>query len=89
LLSAFPSCGCDACDETLEDERQRFLELVENVVAGRFRESIEIPMFGDARIHWGTRSTGSAGWTTLDRQRARELVRTGPRSITWQAWPRR
>jgi hypothetical protein len=73
----------------LEDERERFLELVEHVVAGRFRESIEIPARGDARLQWGVQATAGDGWTILDRQRARELVGTGPSSFAWQAWPHR
>jgi uncharacterized protein DUF6226 len=91
LLEVFPACGCDACEETLEGEAERFLELVENVVAGRFHEAIEIPAQGDARLHWSTGSPAAAGggWTMLDRQRARELVGTGPSAFAWQAWPHR
>jgi Family of unknown function (DUF6226) len=37
---AFPSCGCDACGETADDECNRLTSLAENLIAGRFREVI-------------------------------------------------
>ena len=37
---SFPTCGCDACDETAEGERERLENLVEAVTAGRFREAL-------------------------------------------------
>ena len=40
----FPSCGCDACDESAESEIERLNEMVDDVVAGRFRESIRRPL---------------------------------------------
>jgi hypothetical protein len=46
---AFPGCGCDACDETIEEEAERLRWLIENVTEGRFREAIWIPNFGSAR----------------------------------------
>jgi len=85
FLEPFPSCGCDACDETLEEESERFLAMLDDVVAGRFRESIEMATRGDARFEW---SLGAGtGWTRIDRQRAHELVGTGPSSFPWGAWP--
>jgi Family of unknown function (DUF6226) len=91
LLEAFPSCGCDACDETLEGEEERFLELVENVVAGRFHESITIPLLRAPSHQWLLWSPKSrrAGRRQLTRKRARELVARGPRSFQWTPWPSR
>ena len=43
---AFPSCGCDACDETADDEATRLAKMVDNVTAGRFREAIGLPLIG-------------------------------------------
>jgi hypothetical protein len=88
FLNAFPSCGCDACDEALEDESQRFGELIENVVAGRFSEAVKIPVLGAARLQWAFSAAGN-GWQRIERKRARELVGQGPTSFTWQPWSKR
>jgi len=39
---AFPTCGCDACDETAESETQRLTSLIDDMTAGRFREAIRV-----------------------------------------------
>ena len=88
LVNSFPTCGCDACAEDLEGERERFLELIENVVAGRFRESITIPWLGAAREEWELWSSSSrrgGGWQ-IKRAHARQLVGGGPRSFEWSPW---
>ena len=88
LVNSFPTCGCDACAEDLEGERERFLELIENVVAGRFRESITIPWLGAAREEWELWSSSSrrgGGWQ-IKRAHARQLVGGGPRSFAWNPW---
>ena len=41
-LEPFPSCGCDARDESAEGESERLGEMFDDVTAGRFREAIEI-----------------------------------------------
>jgi hypothetical protein len=41
-MVAFPTCGCDACDETAESEIKRLSSLIDNVTAGRYRESLRI-----------------------------------------------
>ena len=40
LTDWFPSCGCDACDEMPDEEFERLTEFLNDVVAGRFRESL-------------------------------------------------
>lgn len=40
VIDVFPSCGCDACDEMPEEELERLTELLDSVVAGRFREAM-------------------------------------------------
>ena len=52
LTDWFPSCGCDACDEMPEDEFERFTELLSDVVAHRFRESLYLEPTGDAWRSW-------------------------------------
>lgn len=96
LVTPFPSCGCDACDETAEGQEQRLTELIDNVVNGRFRESIRIPFLGSARQEFALGPANPAnpanpawGWSSIDRSRARALVGKGNRSFDWQPWPRR
>ncbi|MFY9527498.1 MAG: DUF6226 family protein [Candidatus Acidiferrales bacterium] len=47
-MTAFPTCGCDACDEAAESETERLRSLIDNLTAGRFREAIRIPADGAA-----------------------------------------
>jgi uncharacterized protein DUF6226 len=89
-VHALPACGCDACAETLEGESQKFLELIDDVVAGRFRESISIPWIRSSAQRWETWSTNrrQGGGRLLTRKRARELVESGARSYEWSPWLR-
>jgi len=92
LVDSFPACGCDACAEDLEGEHKRFLELIDSVVGGRFRESIAIPWLGAARQKWELWSSNTrrgGGWRRIERARAREFVGEGPRSFDWKPWPSR
>ena len=43
----FPDCACDACDETGEGETERLASKIEDVIAGRFREEIVLPVDGE------------------------------------------
>lgn len=89
---SFPSCGCDACDETAEREIERLEQAVEDVVAGRFRESIRLPVVGAAwQSHelWSGKSR-SAGRGRIGRSQARSLLAGGDRSAyEWAPWTRR
>ena len=86
----FPECGCDACGSTAEREVQRLTEVIEDVVSGRFRESIRIPLWGDAVDTWElwspTHRTG--GGVRIARSRARALVGRSRRTY-WSPWPLR
>lgn len=93
----FPSCGCDACSETADGEALRLREMVDNVVAGRFREvisvpRISVPLIGDGWQEWelwshqGRRRSRSR----IKGKRARAMVASvGRPSIQWAAWARR
>ncbi|MBC7788885.1 MAG: hypothetical protein H7Z74_02970 [Anaerolineae bacterium] len=85
---SFPSCGCDACDETAGSEGDRLDRLLADVVAGRFREELTIPWFGDASLRWamGDRLTHSEGRGAMPRDRARALRGSGPSRVEWQPW---
>lgn len=91
LMLAFPECGCDACDATAEGELQRLNEVLDDVVEGRFRESIRIPLFGAAHHEWELKSSTHrrGGWVRLARSRARALVTGRRRTFEWVAWPLR
>jgi hypothetical protein len=76
-----PPCGCDACDEALEDLVDEFSE-VRRVVTGGFGEWV--------------RREGSTWWlglqdgaSSLDRAERRALGITEPVEIAWQPWSRR
>jgi hypothetical protein len=91
---AFPDCGCDACAATAEREGERLEELVGDVVAGRFREKLHIPLFGSASVHWSFGDIARAGHLSeggqnMSRDQARILNTGGPTRIHWQPWPRR
>ena len=88
----FPTCGCDACDETAESETERLRSLVDNMTAGRFREAIRVRADGTA---WKESEFWSTGGRCpeelrLDQTRMRTLVDEGDRSsYEWGPWPRR
>ena len=91
----FPSCGCDACDESAESEIERLNEMVDDVVAGRFREAIRRPLISFRGTGWReTRFWSSDGRRTnrsrVDGLRSREM--TGGRrrlDLNWKPWRRR
>ncbi len=91
---AFPNCGCDACAATALREGEQLEQLLGDVVAGRFREELQIPLFGRANVHWSFGDMTRAGHLSeggqgLSRDQARILHTGGPRRMHWQPWPRR
>ena len=91
-VTAFPTCGCDACDEAVESETERLKSLIDNLTAGRFREAIQIPADGAASQESELWSVGErhARQSQLDRVRARQLVAATDRSsYDWRPWPKR
>ena len=91
-MTAFPSCGCDACDETVEGEAERLKCLIDNLTAGRYREAIRIRLDG---VAWQESEFWSADGrysqeSPLDPARAVQLVaRTDQSSHDWGPWRRR
>ncbi len=89
----FPSCGCDACDESAEGEIERLNEMVDDVTAGRFREAIQCPMISSSGAGWretkfwspdGIRSRGRS---RVDGLRAREMSGGLRRlDLDWKPW---
>jgi hypothetical protein len=79
---SFPSCGCDACDEDVEQQIERLEQLLDAVVAGRFLEAEAelgagepVPVLYEYSGDWGTVGGG------------RQLDVAGPsRWAAWAAW---
>jgi len=80
----FPSCGCDACDEDVDDVADRLRGFIDDVVHGRLQEELSGGIRGgQLRVQRPT----SSGTTSLTRARVRELG--SPGRSAWAAWPPR
>lgn len=84
-----PFCGCDACDETVEECENELIGMTEALTSGRFREWIELPPIGAGRYHHDIGT--SRGWSRLERVDAKAWIeRAGGRGrFDYTAWPRR
>lgn len=93
LAESFPGCGCDACAETADEEGERLREMLRDVVAGRFRESLSLPLFGPPRLEWTLGDPSAValrgGGRVLGDAEARVLRRDGAGEMRWQPWPTR
>ncbi|WP_163631080.1 DUF6226 family protein [Microbacterium sp. B35-04] len=89
----YPVCGCDACDSNWEGEADDLERQVLAVVAGRYRETIELrepdPWIGYAFTYPdGARSGGSREpGISPERLRAAKSI-LGRLSAEWSPWPR-
>lgn len=82
-----PTCGCDACDETVQSAADRLERLVLGVAAGLFAESV-----AHHDVTW--RLTEPDGWTSgttpvsaAESARVRRLLDAA--GGTWRPWPAR
>lgn len=79
---AFPSCGCDACDEQPTEVIKQMLDLVESVVVGQLEEEL---------TRRRLRSTLSGPWGSSSREtplRPGEWRTLGrPGIYRWPPWP--
>ena len=90
LTDSFPSCGCDACDESAEGEMARLGEMIDSVAEGKFRETIRVGLTGRASLQWelSLGSSHRAGGGEI--QHSENLPGRGrKRTIKWQPWQRR
>jgi hypothetical protein len=90
-IDAFPSCGCDACDETADGEAARLTQMVDDVTGGRFREAICVPLEGDAWQEAEFRSPcgRSSSRTAVDGSHARQMLAGSDcLRFDWKPWPR-
>ncbi len=99
----YPSCGCDACDETADSEIERLNDMIHNVTRGRFREAIAEKWWARAnwapnnpRIYENLPSTSSFGWssrlpteTTIRGTKIPWPSRKKVQEFNWQPWPLR
>ena len=81
---AFPNCGCDACDEDVEEQIESLEQLLDAVLAGRFLEGEGVigsdengEIVGGIHAYFG--EWGSSG------QGVRSLMED-PRLTPWPAW---
>ena len=85
----FPSCGCDACDEMPDGEFERFTELLNDVVAGRFREPMYLQPGGDGWSRWELWSAGHrrSNGTRLSRDKAPQVLNGEEKiALVWMPW---
>jgi hypothetical protein len=92
-VDAFPTCGCDACDEDADDQMERLAWLVDQVTAGRFREAVVLPRIGAARAHvelWSPEGSRQGSESRLERTEARRRLSAAHQAaFDWEAWPAR
>ena len=94
-IEPFPSCGCDACDESAKDEIERLTKMIDDVTAGRFREAIQRPLISFMGSGWRETEFWSPvrrqrGKSRVDGRRAREMSGGRRRlDLDWKPWPRR
>lgn len=89
-FEAFPACGCDACNEDVEDQLPGLASTIEAVVNGGFTESLE--RRGLLRTPWEITETTTAGSrhrseSRIDGARRRDLCRCYHH--IYAPWPRR
>lgn len=90
-LQAFPSCGCDACDEHPDDVIRELDDRVTALVQGRFTEEVA----GWWRPWQTAEFVGSdGGWCRrssqrIDRAARRQILEHGSGRHDWQSWPLR
>ena len=84
----YPFCGCDACDEALEDQSESFSMTVEQAINGRFTEAVHLPLIGSAWLHHAF--PGSSGRSLVERDRAKDLIAFARTiKVAWRPWTRR
>jgi hypothetical protein len=91
--SSFPACGCDACDESPDEQIPQLDWLVDQVTNGRFREAIELPLVGAAWLQveiWSPNGRWQTTKSRLTRADARmRVAQAGRARFDWGPWPRR
>jgi hypothetical protein len=89
FVEPIPVCGCDACDETLDEGRRRMESFIDDLVSGRVRESVERPAIGPSWLV--TDIGGSRERSRVTRAQAKAMIASagGRRSFDYAPWPGR
>lgn len=82
----FPVCGCDACDENVEEMVANLEDFVFAVLNGEFQESWER---GGIKTEWPTRDGGRGSWSKSDDKVAKRTLKERGRRATYGAWRQR
>ena len=91
-LERAPACGCDACDEPLDQAAELLENLVFAVAKGRFQEryswsdGIEISVGGEEGASWSRTPRHAADKERVDALKQSQRLRHGER---WMPWPAR
>ena len=89
VTERFPTCGCDECDEMPEEEFKSLTELLGNVVAGRFRESMRLHPDGPGwsnREFWNEDGPSRGGSLVSREKAARILDGKAEIVVVWTPW---
>ncbi|MCY3691298.1 MAG: DUF6226 family protein [Chloroflexota bacterium] len=89
VTEGFPTCHCDACDEMPEEEFERLTELLDDVVAGRFRESMRLQRDGSgwsSHEFWNDDRPRSGGSLESRGKAARILDGKAEVVVEWMPW---
>ncbi|WP_166521359.1 DUF6226 family protein [Modestobacter roseus] len=80
--ASFPACGCDACDEQVDDAIESLVEFVGDVAGGRFGEELTAGP-GPRELHtWRAGSSSTAYLTPAEASAHGE-----PGRFDWAPWP--
>lgn len=84
-----PVCGCDACDETVEECADLLSDIVETVITGSFGERIMHDSEGVWHQTWrSTNARSSSGRTRVTAEEALALSeKLGSDDARWAPWP--
>lgn len=82
--TAYPHCGCDACDDDVDQLVEGMLEEIRCLVGGRFEESLTRGLHPRLRHTFRSGTMSKSTESSLSRSAARRLGR--PRRMTWSAW---
>jgi hypothetical protein len=89
VTDCFPQCGCDACNESSEEQIERLQAQVQGLIDGQFQESISILDDGTAWCHHAFAQC-SSGSRRVDIQEARRMLASAERSsYAYNAWPKK
>ncbi|MDP8017633.1 DUF6226 family protein [Prescottella equi] len=86
---SLPSCGCDACDEKVEDVLRELAEYSEALTAGQLSERITGRIRPMLEHSWQGEGWGQSGKTSLHASRAAELRNAElqpPADGRWRPW---